>query len=118
MKLLRPEPTPLHLLFLGGSDLPTRELRERFHEAGLLIDMAQDRETAFATFMNRGGHEAVLRLGRPDEDIEDILADLKNINPALLEWRFASLPCIEELEAFEREIRHILEDRNQGLPRP
>lgn len=118
MELMRPDEKPLTLLFLGGSDLPLRELRERFGEAGLLADFAQDRDQAFATFLDRGGHEAVLRLGSPDETIEDILQALRDIHPALLDWRFASLPCVEELHAFELELRRLLDDRAQGLPRP
>lgn len=118
MKLLRPDTKPLSLLFLGGADLPARQLRERFREAGLLTDFAQDRDTAFEVFLDRGGHAAILRLGRPDQEVEAILAALRIIDPALLDWRFASLPCVEELEAFEREVRKLLDDRASGLPRP
>lgn len=118
MKLLRPDTRPLNLLFLGGSDLPTRELRERFREAGLLLDLAMDRESAFATFLERGGHEVILRMGCPSPEVEEVLSSLRDINPAVLDWRFAALPSLEELEAFESEIRMLLEDREAGIPRP
>lgn len=118
MKLLRPETRRLHLLFLGDADLPARALRERFREAGLLLDLALDRESAFASFLERGGHEVVLRLGSPCPDVEEILGALRDIHPAVLDWRFARLPSVDELAAFEVEIRRLLEDREAGLPRP
>ena len=118
MKLLRPETQSLHLLFLGSADLPARDLRDRFREAGLLLDLAVDRESAFACFLERGGHEVILRLGCPSPAVEEIVCALKDIHPAVLEWRFATLPSLEELEAFEREIHKQLEDRETGIPRP
>jgi len=118
MDLLPTGERPLCMLFLGGPGSDWPELRERFARAGLLVDLARDRDEAFEAFLRRGGHEAVACIGPVDVDLAETIAGLRSIDPGLLEWAFAVMPSLEELQALEHELRRLLEDRDGHIPRP
>jgi hypothetical protein len=71
------------ILVLGDAGTTTCGLDSLCESAGILIDRARTREEAFAAFLKRGGHDALVCVGELPRELHDVPATLREVDREL-----------------------------------
>lgn len=96
------------VLLLGAVEEHISKLREHFARFGFLLDHAEDRDATFQLFLDRGGHDLVLFIGEPGEELHQTLASLREIQPGLRTLCVPELPDAGFLAGLEERMRQGL----------